>query len=82
MGKVKNIHYKLNLETELVYLKPPGACYLVGGSLPKKHYFLFLERQNLILLEQVTVVNKNETFNVILSAVIMIYFLSVTWSHC
>lgn len=30
----------------------------------KKHYFLFFE--------QVTVVNKNETFNVILSAVIII----------
>lgn len=36
----------------------------------KKHYFLFLDR--LYLFEQVTVVNKNETFNVILSAVIII----------
>lgn len=34
----------------------------------KKHYFLFLDRQYLIF-EQVTVVNKNEAFNVILSAV-------------
>lgn len=38
----------------------------------KKHYFLFLDRQYLINFEQVTVVNKNETFNVILSAVIII----------
>ena len=53
-----------------------------GWKSPQKTLFPFLERQNLILLEQVTVVNKNETFNVILSAVIMIYFLSVTWSHC